>query len=84
MNDEVISDRAPRCPACNGAELSNGRIVIPGGLVPSLSAVMFKPAGNWLETHYVDAVACLTCGIVTLILRGDELENLRSASRKAE
>lgn len=66
---------AARCLRCGRTELKAGAIPDRGGGLGH--RLQFKPAGNWVKTHEVKAVACLGCGFVHLMLGLDDCRAIR-------
>lgn len=64
-----------RCLRCGRTELQPGGIPDRGG-GPGYR-LRFKPAGNWVTTYEVKAVACLGCGFVHLMLGLDDCRAIR-------
>jgi hypothetical protein len=67
-----------KCPCCSGTNLRHG--VIPDSSHQAFFAhrLRFKPEGNWVTTHELQAFACTDCGHVGLWLYEGDLETLRS------
>jgi hypothetical protein len=64
------------CPCCSGTNLRPGGLPIYVPLYPG-ARLEFKPEGNWLTTHSLQARACLDCGHVALFMNEASIQKLR-------